>query len=141
MHLDQEVRIDNQRHAGIVVKDNCILLMQRRYKGMDYWVIPGGHIRVGENPEEVALREIEEETSIIVEDPKLVFDFRDYKRDKFDYYYICEYVSGEPILGGEEKLKNSEENYFKPQWVELSKIAEMNILPKFAKEWILEYFL
>ncbi len=138
MHLDQDIRIDNQRHAGIVVKDNKILLMLRKYKGVEYWVIPGGHIRKGENPEEVVLREIEEETSIIANNPELVFEFRDYKKDNYDFYYICNYVSGEPTLGGEELVKNSEENFYNPQWVEISKIDELNILPKFAKEWIEE---
>lgn len=138
MHLDQDIRIDNQRHAGIVLNGTKILLMHRKYKGAEYWVIPGGHIRKGEKPEEVVLREIEEETSIIASDPELIFEFRDYKRDNYDYYYICKYVSGQPKLGGEELIKNSEENFYNPQWVDIIEINQLNILPKFAKEWIEE---
>lgn len=143
-HLDKGLRINNQRHAGIVIKDSSILLMHRIYKGIEYWVIPGGHIQKGEDPTNAVLREIEEETSIIVSNPKLVFEFRNYMpkgengKENYDFYYLCDYVSGTPTLGGEEKLKNNTENFFEPMWVKLSNVAELNILPKFAKEWVLE---
>lgn len=137
-HLDQDIRIDNQRHAGIVIHNNRILLMHRIYKGVEYWVIPGGHIQKGEDPEKVVLREILEETSIEANNPKLVFEFRDYHKDNFDFYYICDYISGEPKLGGEEGMKNSKENFYEPIWINLEEISAINILPKFAKEWIEE---
>jgi 8-oxo-dGTP diphosphatase len=138
LHLDQDIRIDNQRHAGIVIRDGNILLMHRRYKGREYWVIPGGHIQKGEDPLLVAIREIEEETSVIVNNPKLVFEFKNYHKDNHDFYYICDYVSGEPTLGGEEKMKNSEENFFEPMWLSLEQVKDINLLPKFAQEWIVE---
>ncbi len=137
-HLDQDIRIDNQRHAGIVLRDGNILLMHRRYKGIEYWVIPGGHIQKGEDPLTVAIREIEEETTVIVSNPKLVFEFKNYHKDNHDFYYMCDYVSGEPELGGEEKEKNSEENFFEPLWLPLEQVKDINLLPKFAKEWIVE---
>jgi 8-oxo-dGTP diphosphatase len=143
-HLDKDIRINNQRHAGIVIKDNSILLMHRIYNGVEYWVIPGGHIQKGEDPHKAVLREIEEETSIIAANPKLVFEFRNYKargvegKDNYDFYYICDYVSGTPILGGEEKVKSNPNNFFEPMWVKLEKVKELNVLPKFAKEWIEE---
>lgn len=137
-HLDQDIRIDNQRHAGIVINNNKILLIHRIYKGQEYWVIPGGHIQKGEDPLDVVKREIEEETSIKIVNPVLAFEFRDYKKDNYDFYYLCDYVSGEPILGGEEQIKNSKENFYEPTWIDLENIKELNVLPKFAKEWISE---
>jgi 8-oxo-dGTP diphosphatase len=143
-HLDKHIRINNQRHAGIVIKDAKILLMHRIYNGKEYYVIPGGHIQKGEDPKVAVLREIEEETSIIAKNPELVFEFRNYKKGtngNFDFYYTCEYVSGEPTLGGEEKMKNNPENFYEPMWVEVSKVKELNILPRFAKEWVEESML
>lgn len=137
-HLDHEIRVNHQRHAGIVLRDTNILLMHRIYKGREFYVIPGGHIQKGEDPLLVAIREIEEETSVIVKDPKLVFEFKNYYKDNHDFYYICDYVSGEPELGGEEKIKNSEENFFEPMWLPLEQVPEINLLPKFAREWIVE---
>lgn len=141
MHQDQDIRIDNQRHAGIVIKDGKILLMERRYKGYEFWVFPGGHIRKEEDPFAVVEREIKEETTIIVKNQKLVFEFRDYFKYNFDFYYLCEYISGEPRLSGEELTKNSSENFYNPCWIDLPRIIELNVLPRFAKEWVEESIL
>lgn len=131
------IRIPNERHAGIVIKDNKILLMHRKKKGREFWVIPGGHRHEGEVGEEVVIREIAEETNIAVENAELVFEFRDYKKNNFDFYYVCRWVSGEkPELVGEEAIENSEENFYEPMWLELEKFSALNVLPKFAKEWV-----
>lgn len=137
-HLDSEIRVNNQRHAGIVIKEGKILLMERKKNGFEFWTIPGGHLQKGEDPLKVVLREVEEETIIKVKNPTLVFEFRDYYKNNFDYYYLCEYIEGVPTLGGEEAEKSNELNYYNPQWVELEKVFELNLLPKFAKEWIVE---
>lgn len=137
-HLDKHLRINNQRAAGIVVEDNKILLMHRIYKGVEYYVFPGGHLQKNEKLADAAIREIQEETTIVVNNPILVFEFRNYKKDNYDFYFTCDYVSGNPTLGGEEALKNNTENFYEPMWVDFSKIAELNILPKFAKEWVEE---
>jgi len=76
LHLDKDIRINNKRAAGIVIKDNKILLMHRIYKGKEYWVFPGGHLQQGEELAGAAIREILEETTIIVNNPVLVFEFR-----------------------------------------------------------------
>jgi 8-oxo-dGTP pyrophosphatase MutT (NUDIX family) len=140
-HLDKDIRINNQRHAGIVIKDDKILLMHRIYKGQEFYVIPGGHIQKGEDPKFAALREIEEETSIKAGNAQLVFEFRNYKKDNYDFYYLCDYISGTPTLGGEEAIKNNPENHYEPMWVELAQVKELNLLPKFAKEWLVETLL
>ena len=134
---DKGHRIENQRHAGIVVKKSKILLIQRIKEGYEYYVFPGGHKREDEKGEDVVVREINEETSIVATKPKLMFEFKDYKNDKFDFYYICKWVSGkEPKLNGEEIVRNCKENYYQPMWVEIGRVSELNILPKFAKDWI-----
>lgn len=79
-----------------------------------------------------------EETSIKIENPILVFEFKDYHKDNFDFYYLCDYVSGEPELGGEEKMKNNPDNSFDPQWIEITKVKELVLFPGFAKDWIVE---
>jgi len=136
---DKGHRIENQRHAGIVLKGTKILLVHRIKNGYEYYVFPGGHRREGEKGEDAVIREINEETQIIASDPKLMFEFKDYKNNKFDFYYVCKWVSGEePKLKGEEKIRNCKENYYRPMWIELNKVTELNILPHFAKEWILE---
>lgn len=48
-----------------------ILLQQRKYP-KDSWGLPGGLMELGESTEEVACREVYEETNLIVEDLKLI---------------------------------------------------------------------
>ncbi len=148
---DADIRINNHRCAGMILKGSQLLLMFRRKNGKEYYVIPGGHLQQGEKYEECAIREIEEETTIKVKNLKLTFEFIEYKsnfegmgfdikifEDYFDHYFIGEWESGVPTLASEEKERCTEDNYFEPMWVELKKVEHLNILPKFAKEWILE---
>lgn len=137
-HLDQEIRIDNVRAAGIVVRDDSVLFMYRKKNEKEFYILPGGHLQEGEESIVTLEREIMEETSIKVKNIKPAFEFRDYIKDNFDFYYLCEFESGEIKLGGEELLKNSPENVYDLMWVKFNDIAELNILPKAAKEWIQE---
>lgn len=141
-HQDQESRIASERHAGIVFDNGKVLLIHRRKNGLEYYVFPGGHRREGERPEEVVIRETEEETSVIVRNPRLVFEFRDYQKKNFDFYYLADFTTGDlPELKGEEKIRNCPENFYEPMWVDLKEIERLNILPKFAKEWLVETVL
>lgn len=137
-HLDQNIRIDNQRCAGIVLNGESVLFMYRKKNDREFYVLPGGHMQEGEKSEETLKREIMEEASIKVKDIKLAFEVRDYVKDNFDYYYLCEFESGTLQLGGEEVQKNSPENVYELKWIGFKDIDELNILPKGAKEWIQE---
>jgi len=138
MHLDQEIRIDNKRCAVIIIKENKVLTMFRRREGREYYTIPGGHMQQGETEVETAEREVLEETSLKVKNIKPAFTLLDYVKDNYDYYFTAEYDSGNLELGGEEKVKSSEENYYELKWIEFDDVKNINMLPKAAKEWILE---
>lgn len=139
-HEDGSLRVPNERHAGIVIRGSKVLLVHRIKDGYEYWVFPGGHRRQDEKPEEVVIREIKEETAIIATKPKLVIKVRDdYYEGSEDFYYLCEWISGEePSLNGEERIKNEEDDFYEPMWVEIKKVKDLNILPKFAKDWLLK---
>jgi 8-oxo-dGTP pyrophosphatase MutT (NUDIX family) len=140
-HEDEEDRVYGERHAGIVIKDQKILLIHRKKNGLEYYVFPGGHRRQGEEGVVALPREIFEETNIKVTNLKPAFEFKDYLANNTDYYYLCEWQKGEkPELVGEEKTRNSNENFFEPLWVETEKISQLNILPSFAKSWAVEWF-
>lgn len=137
-HLDQNIRIDNKRCAGIVLNGDSILFMYRKKNGREFYVLPGGHMQEGESAEETLTREIMEESTIKVKNVKLAFEFKDYIKENSEYYYLCELESGTLQLGGEELIKNSPENIYELKWVPFGEISNLNILPKAAKEWIEE---
>ena len=52
---------------SLVIKSGCVLLIKRGTKlGKNQWAIPGGYLNVNESIEEGAMRELKEETRIMV---------------------------------------------------------------------------
>lgn len=137
---DQEIRINNIQCRGFVIKDGMILVMYRKKNGEEYYVFPGGHMREGEMPEETVIREIEEETTIKCSVNRKAFDVIDYaklKKPQIEHYFVCYYLSGEPMLSGEESRRCTNENFYKPMWMELNKIKDILVYTAQAKEWVI----
>ena len=137
-HADSEIRINSKRVAGIIIKNDEILLMHRIKSGREFYSIPGGHSQVGENERETLIREIDEEASLQIISIQPAFSLKNHYCAKEDHYYTAEWASGTTRLGGEEEEKNCPENQYKLEWVKMSKIDSINLLPKAAKEWIVE---
>ncbi|MEW6048934.1 MAG: NUDIX domain-containing protein, partial [Bacillota bacterium] len=47
----------------VTYRGRLLLMFHRRYRK---WLPPGGHIRPGELPDEAAVREVQEETGLVV---------------------------------------------------------------------------
>ena len=61
---------DSVSKAVIIKEDGALLLL--RSAGQKYphkWDLPGGHIHEGESPKDGLIREVKEETGIILEEP------------------------------------------------------------------------
>lgn len=140
---DQSIRIENIQSRGFVVKGDSILIMYRKRNGEEYYVFPGGHMQEGETPEETTIREVEEETTIKCTIQKKAYEITDYSNDnpQIQHFYICDYVSGEPELSGEESRRSTSENFFKPMWVKLIEIYKLKIYPAQSKEWVIKNLL
>ena len=93
----------------MVLLDGRVLLVRRGKEPLHgRWVIPGGTVELGETLEEALVREVEEETGLVVRPREvlLVFDRiqRDQGRVQYHYViidYLCEYVSGTPRAGSD----------------------------------------
>jgi 8-oxo-dGTP pyrophosphatase MutT (NUDIX family) len=136
---DADIRNEHIQARGIIVKDDKVLVMFRRKEGREYYTYPGGHMRVFEKPIDTAIREIREETTIEVKDLKPAFDFINYAKPEENYYFVGRWKSGEPTLSGEESRAVCEENYYEPMWVDISEIKDLNLYPRAAKEWTMNY--
>ena len=64
--------VDLQITAKVLIRDSAGQLLILKDKGSDWWDLPGGHIHEDETPEEGALREVEEETGLKLNDVFLV---------------------------------------------------------------------
>ena len=108
--------------------DQVILLFRRRktedgYK--EYYAIPGGGQEEGETITECVIREIKEEYNVDVKIKEYLGSVGDDKA--LGYIYYCEIIGGELKLSGEEKERNSDENYYEIQKIKVSELDNYNI--------------
>ncbi|MCB0361768.1 MAG: NUDIX domain-containing protein, partial [Bdellovibrionales bacterium] len=73
--------------GALVIQDNSVLLVQLNYghlKGQ--WILPGGLLEPGENPEQAAKRELKEETNQVGE--IVVLHSVRFRKDPADVYWV-----------------------------------------------------
>ena len=113
------------RYQGAIVKDHHILLIKHleHASGYSYWVIPGGKRERNETEEDCILREMLEETGLVVTVERLILDEEGfplgiYKRLKT---YLCRVVHGEARPGFEpEAIAAQEYAISEVRWFDLN---------------------
>lgn len=121
--------MNRNRSVGIVIKDNKVLVMHRINKGDEYWVFPGGGQEEREAPDQTAVREIDEETTIKVNVGRLVYHII-WDTGEENFFYLCDYISGEPKLRSDseeiKQMKNGDQVY-EPMWIEIDKLSKLKL--------------
>jgi 8-oxo-dGTP diphosphatase len=95
--------------GGVVLVEGRVVLIRRGKEPLrGRWVIPGGTVELGESLHEAVVREVEEETGLVVRPREVVLVFDRIQRDGavVDYHYVvidylCDYVSGEVRAGSD----------------------------------------
>jgi mutator protein MutT len=103
---------------------NIVLAMKKRGFGINKWNGVGGKVEPGETIEQAAIRETEEEISVVIKDIVKVAELTFYFSENPDWnqvvhVYFAENWEGEPI--------ESEE--MKPQWYTVDSIPYENMWP------------
>ena len=94
--------------GAVVVEDGRVLVMRRAgAHGAGLWGLPGGHQEFGESPERTAVREVAEETGLVV-DVTARLGFTDDPMPDIGRHYVtlflaCSRITGEPRLMEPEK--------------------------------------
>ena len=121
----------------IVYNENKEILLLQRSESNDtlplYWDIPGGTLEDGEDPKIGALRELKEETSLDIPEPKLFFVYSNIDESKNKQFITLIFYS--KYTGGEVKL--SEDEHVNYKWLnvdEFKNIKGVNYLEKCIKE-------
>lgn len=131
------------RSAGIVLLNNEILLMERKRNEEHFWVFPGGSVEENETPEQTAVREIAEETSITVLIYKRLYTHiynEEYENRGNQHFFLCTYLSGTPQLGDSNEKDNMEtcKQFYKPQWVPISNLPTLLLYPLEIRDWLIK---
>lgn len=95
--------------GGVVLIGGRVVLIRRGKEPLrGRWVIPGGTVGLGETLQEALVREMQEETGIVVRPREvvLVFDRIERQGPSVEYHYViidyaCDYVSGELRAGSD----------------------------------------
>ncbi len=90
--------------------------------------VKGGAVEVGETREEAVVREVFEETNVVVKPVELLTIFDSISRDDVGkvrhhyilFEYLCEYVSGEVFPGTDAP---------DARWVSIDDLGSVNIMP------------
>jgi len=113
---------------AIIIKDDKLLVMKRNKFGKHYYTLIGGGVDAGETIEEALLREVFEETSVVIGRYQPVFI-----EDAGDMYgmqhvYYCEYIEGEPQLhenSEEARISEMGQNTYQPVWLPLAELGQV----------------
>lgn len=106
---------------AIIVQDGRILLTHELNSG--WWLIPGGGIEEGETPEECVIREVEEETGLIVRPTEQFLMMHEYYEEYLytGYFFVCEVTEkGRMRLTDVEKQRGVQ-----PEWLPLQDAIEL----------------
>lgn len=108
----QNIRMETQMPkvgVGVIIrKDGKVLFGKRKgAHGQGGRALPGGHLEFGESIIDCALREVEEETGIVVENayvgPYTNDIFVSENKHYITLFVVCDYKSGEPEIREPEK--------------------------------------
>ncbi len=124
------------RAAAIILRNGKILLMRRRKPGRDYYILPGGGVKLDEPFTDACIREVKEETGLDVTGLQLVFTT--FTGGNEEQYFLVRVVDGEPVLGGVEAEANSPENSYTFEWLDAQALEAGNLTPPAAKRYCLE---
>lgn len=94
----------------VVVDDDGVLAMERDAgRGAGTWAFPGGHVEAGEHPETAAVRELVEETGLVVERPSLAsLGVRAESNRDGSHYVVHDYAVSRASATGEVRPVDGE---------------------------------
>lgn len=116
---------------AVVVKNDALLLMHRNKFGEEYYTLIGGGIGVGETPEQALMREVHEESSLSIANPRLVYVEKAGDPYGDQFIFLCDYSSGEvglPAESTEAKIHALGANLYEPVWLPIKKLAEVSFV-------------
>jgi len=130
--------------VGVVLINplNKKVLIQKK-KDHPYWLLPGGRVEMLEESQETAIREIEEELGLKINNCQLkvlaesFFKLKEITYHELGFYYRAELKKGEILYQEEDEFIKCEKEYiFK--WETLENLKKMDFRPFFIIDILLK---
>jgi hypothetical protein len=124
--------------GGVCIKDDEVLLIHRVNKQQvfnpEYFIFPGEMVDESTSLAS-ALQEEFTKLGTTVEIGDLLYEQND--GETTEYYYTCEYFSGETVTTTQEFEENGFIQKFTPTWVRLKDLDDLIVYPETLKEEII----
>ena len=106
---------------GIVIRDGMILMSYET--NTDQWFIPGGGLEAGESLAECCIRELAEETGVLVRPVEEYLIINEYYEEwKYASHYFCCEADGEAVRTLTER---EQEVGLEPRWIPLEEAVAL----------------
>ena len=120
--------------VGAIILDGDKILLEKRKNspGKGKWSVPGGLVELGERIEQAAIREVKEETGLVVYEPRLVGIVDHISLDesgKVKYHFvIVDYLV--TVKGGKPKAASDADAL---KWVSFNDVEEYDLTESFRR--------
>lgn len=119
------------RVAGIVQREDAILMVRHEKDGKSYWLLPGGGVDRGETLHDALQREFKEEVTLTVEPGELIGVSEsiapDHSRHMLQCMFTATVVEGEVALGVDERVVEA-------RFVPADELAGLEVHPPLNEE-------
>ena len=116
--------------AVIIQRDKILLEKRGNDPGRGKWSIPGGIVELGESPEQAVIREVREETGLVVDAPELIDVVSSVTLDESDkvkyHFVIVDYLV--KLKGGKARAASDAE---KLEWVRFEEVEPRDLTKSF----------
>ncbi|MEK4230953.1 NUDIX hydrolase [Solibacillus sp. FSL H8-0538] len=129
----------NCRVAGVLIKEQYVLL--HKTVADDFWILPGGRIKVNENSIVALKREMLEELTIEITCDELLwlaenfFEHNGIDYHEYGFYYK---IASDHLDVTDEIIYGRESELYLYKWFKIDQLDEIEVYPRFIKDHILD---
>lgn len=116
--------VKRSRSMALVTRGDKILLVKHQFPDRSFYILPGGGVEPGEEPEETVLRELKEECGLTGEIIRpLNVTFKDNGRKEY-VYEVSIPEDAEPVKGKDPEIPDDKQVLVEVAWKTLDELTE-----------------
>jgi len=114
------------RVCGAIIRGRKILMVKYKKDRRTHWTLPGGGIRTNEQPEEAIVREVKEETGLMVDVSSLLYNIRikGKERNVSEKCYLLIAKNRNAILGHDPEHSEDDQRLVDMKWIQIEKVQQ-----------------